>query len=146
MFLPDLARDIFPDWNIRPQTYIDCKEYCDRHQIWLIWCDDEQEEYGCYMVSTDDQEIIVLNKNLDPIMLLWVFLHEIFHRRAHYPNTSHFSPQMNCKNDAEANDFAAAAMMPRPLIEGEDMETLINLYQFPSQLVQIRKMMADRGL
>ena len=108
MFLPDLARDIFPDWNERPKTMADCFEYCRQRNISVYFCEDDREEYGYYEVKPDGEEVRMLNRHLDPQMLLWVFLHEVFHSRAHYPETSHFSRAMVEKNDAEANDAVNA--------------------------------------
>jgi Zn-dependent peptidase ImmA (M78 family) len=77
-------------------------------------------------------------------MHAWIFLHEIFHRRAHFQAMSHFSPLMEEKNDAEANFFAAVALMPRWSLRHRTVDDICAEYELPRPLVEIRKSIAER--
>jgi Zn-dependent peptidase ImmA (M78 family) len=142
MFLPKLALSIFPDWNSRIITSFHAKHYCSSKRICVVDCGDEIEQYGLYTVYKK-KEFIVLNRNLDPLMKAWVWLHEIFHQKAHFPETSYFSKSMESKNDLEANIFAAVAMMPKPLLAGRSIDEICFYYDIPRPLAEIRMMVSE---
>lgn len=142
MFLPKLATRIFPEWNEKVISDARMFEYCRDKKVRVVFGNDDEVEYGCYTIY-NDLEWIVLNKNLDPEMLTWVFSHEIYHCDAHSPLTSYFSIAMDKKNDAEANIFAAVCMMPKPLIYNRTVDDICGDYGIPRRLAVIRKLVSD---
>lgn len=142
MFIPRISRHIFPDWNVRPITAADAAAYCREFAVQVIEVGDDLIDYGCYVVYRG-VEFIVLNKNLDPEMKAWVWLHEIFHRAAHSPETSYFSTDMESKNDSEANTFAAVCMMPKREIMGATIDEICYQTRIPRRLVKIRQIIAE---
>lgn len=142
MFIPQIAREIFPEWNISKISYPFLIDFCKKQKVFVIEGEDEQVAFGEYIIR-DGYEFILINKHLPKIMKLWVLCHEVFHWRVHRPETSNFSTTMEDKNEAEANIFAAVAILPRTLIEGLTVDEISKITQLPLELIQIRKMIAD---
>lgn len=131
-----LTRKI-PEWNRRIFTDDDLYLIGERERLAIV--EDEnlkcKGEYGIYK----GKPFIALKKQLKPTLKLWVGFHEVGHHLLHYPVNHRFSRSTVRRMDREANFFAAIAMMPTLLVTTETYGEIIEDYNYPQQLIDIRK-------
>ena len=109
--------------------------------------DEEIKGKGEY-TNYDGVWFVVINKNLDRRMKLWVGLHEFGHHLLHYPVPHKFSKGTKRKMDRQANFFAAVAQIPTFLIKenliiGTTVDAALGMiaeeFNYHKDLIKIRK-------
>lgn len=130
-----------PEWNKRVLTFDDFYLICEKEKLAVV--EDEnlkcKGEYGIYK----NKPYIALKKQLKEPMKLWVGLHELGHHILHYPVNHRFSRSTLRRMDREANFFAAVALMPRFLVNSKTFGEIVEEYNYPNEIVYIRKDICD---
>lgn len=139
--LSQILKRKVPDWNERILNDDDFYLTCERSAVNVI----ENENLKCKGEYTIYKNVsfIVLKKGLKPEMLRWVGFHELGHHLLHYPVNHRFSKSLYRRMDREANYFAAIALIPTRVVEVQSFDEIVNEYNYPAELITIRKEIYD---
>lgn len=130
-----------PEWNERVLTSDDFYDFSQREKVRIVESDLFRYK-GEYYIRKNTS-FILLQKNLKQPEKLWVGFHELGHHLLHYPVTHHFSKGIYRKMDREANYFAAISLMPTDLIKKETFGEIYEEFNYPKQLIELRKEIYD---
>lgn len=119
----------------------DLSALCEREKVEIA--ENGSFKFKGEYVIYDAIPFILLRPDLKREMKLWVGLHEFGHHLLHYPVNHRFSKGIVRKMDREANFFAAIALMPTWLIASKTLGEIIEEYNYPKQLIRIRKEIYD---
>lgn len=114
--LPKLI-DAFPFIHKRSATEADFHEYCDKHNIHVIF--DHDISTGVYFLYLDES-FIFINDKLRGAMLLYVMFHELAHHLFHVPSQSGFGVEffsVHSKKKIHFEAEAVAALLLLPTVE-----------------------------
>lgn len=128
------------DWNEKIFTEDDFYRVCKIEKVRVF--EDETLKYKGEYTIYENVPFIALRKNLQN-ELLWVGFHELGHHLIHYPVAHKFSKGIWRRMDREANFFAAIALMPSGLIKAKTFGEIIEEYNYPKELIRIRKDIYD---
>jgi Zn-dependent peptidase ImmA (M78 family) len=129
------------EWNSRVLTEADFDEICAREKLRVLEAEIKAKgEYGIYGKTP----VILLRRGLRQPLKLWVGMHELGHHLLHYPVKHRFSRSMYYRIDREANYFAAIALMPTALITTKTVSEIVEEYNYPKQLIEVRQEIYER--
>ena len=135
--LTQIIKKKLPEWNERILTEEDFYAYCQRDKVRVM----ESELFkhrGEYTIH-DNICFILLQTKLKYGEKLWVGFHELGHHLLHYPVPHKFSKGYWRRMDREANFFAAIALIPTWLVESKTFGEMMEEYNYPKELIEIRK-------
>lgn len=130
-----------PDWNKTVWTEDKFSQECVRHKVRIVE-DENLKVKGEYTVYKD-VSFIALRPKLKNNIKLWVIAHEFGHHLLHYPVTHKFSRSIFIRMDREANFFAAIALIPSSLVTTKTLGEIMEEYNYPKELIIIRKEIWD---
>ncbi len=129
------------DWNKRIFVEDDFYAFCQRERVRVMESaafknkgEYKPHEGVCF---------IMLSKKLKREERLWVGFHELGHHLLHYPVPHRFSRGTWRRMDREANFFAAIALLPTSTIKTKNLGEIIEEYNYPKELICIRKDIYD---
>ncbi|MBS1793373.1 MAG: ImmA/IrrE family metallo-endopeptidase [Acidobacteria bacterium] len=124
VFIEDEVLQICQHWKVRP------------------FKDETIKAKGEYTIH-EKQAFILYRPGLKREIFVWVLLHELGHHLLHAPVSHKFSRSIYRRMDREANFFAAIALMPTWLVESKTWGEIIEEYNYPLELIKIRKEIYD---
>lgn len=139
-FLPDTITGRVPGWNQRIYGAEAAAELANNLRVGVVECD--LQARGEYFLH-GGQPIIAIRQGLGQGLRLWVILHEIGHHLLHAPVPHKFSPSITQKQDAEANFFAAVALMPGWLCSGSTPAEIAAAFDYPAEIIEIRRQISE---
>lgn len=126
----------------RPLVLEDFEECCRLERIWVYRKRLRYDE-GIFFYYKD-QAVIVINKTLSGGLLLWTAFHELIHYFLHPPELQYFTKGTEDKVNYEANIITSVVLIPKYLIETKTFGELQDEYDFPAELLWIRKEAYER--
>lgn len=139
--ISQIIKKKLPEWNKRVFVEDDFYKICKLEKVRVMESDLFKNK-GEYTLD-DNICFIILNKKLKFGEKLWVGFHELGHHFLHYPVPHRFSKGYWRRMDREANFFAAIALIPTWLVQTKTLNEIIEEYNYPKDLIMIRKEIWD---
>ena len=139
-----IAKSAFPQWNKKIIGRPELREYCRKSKVVIL--EHPTEFLGEYTIF-EKRDCIILDPNLKGEKKTWVFAHETGHQLFHHPYEQQFGYKQNLfkeKLDFEADFFGCVAMVPTKLLRAKTLGELIEEYDYPEEMLWIRKEIHER--
>ncbi len=138
--LSSLAKKKIVGWNQKIFTEENFYQICEAEKVSVVeW---KIKPRGEYLIH-EGFPFIILRPNLNPQWRSWVCWHELAHHFLHSPGHYLFNRSNARKVDFEANFVASIALIPTFLTKTKTMAEIIEEYNYPIRLIELRKQIYD---